>query len=408
MEKQSEFIKQLETTIMKNNSWSDKTRKELLINFWMSQGRKMNLMITGATGCGKSSTINAIFNEEIADVGIGSDPETMEIRKYEQYNLILWDTPGLGDGREADVRHTKNIIKKLNETDKNGEFLIDLVLVILDGSSRDLGTSYDLINKVIVPNLGKEKDNRILVAINQADMAMKGQHWDYRKNMPDEVLKTFLDKKVQSVHERIKEGTGLDIIPVYYSAGYKVPGEKQCVAYNLSELLYRIMKQVPEKKRKAKNTEVNKKVVQNKNKSTKTIPVTTAYSGGILVDIIDGISDIVDGCYITTAICEEFGKPDDCYELITLRNFRDHWLINQPDGKELIQRYYNTAPEIVAIINRRKDRKQIYQNLRDTYLYECLKQISLNENEKCKKIYIAMMEELSKKKLAWELEEKVK
>ena len=32
-----------------------------------------------------------------------------------------------------------------------------MVLVILDGSSRDLGTSYELINSVIIPNIGEKK-----------------------------------------------------------------------------------------------------------------------------------------------------------------------------------------------------------------------------------------------------------
>lgn len=35
-----------------------------------------------------------------------------------------------------------------------------------------MGTTYRLLNEVIVPNFQKE---RILVAINQADMAMKGR-----------------------------------------------------------------------------------------------------------------------------------------------------------------------------------------------------------------------------------------
>lgn len=145
-------------------------------------------MITGATGCGKSSTINAMFDTEVAKVGVGVDPETMEIEKYELDNLVLWDTPGLGDGKEADNRHAKNIIKKLSEVDENGDALIDLVLVILDGGTRDLGTSYELISSVIIPNLGKEKGNRILEAINQADMAMKGRNWNYDKYVPNQQL----------------------------------------------------------------------------------------------------------------------------------------------------------------------------------------------------------------------------
>lgn len=119
----------------------------------------------------------------------------------------------------------KNIIKKLNERDSDGNLLIDLVMVILDGSSRDLGTSYQLINEVIIPNLGEEKENRILIAINQADVAMKGRNWNYEENKPEQKLVDFLNEKAESVKKRIKEATGVTVDPIYYSAGFKEDGE---------------------------------------------------------------------------------------------------------------------------------------------------------------------------------------
>ena len=232
-----------------NANISENDKNKMLKNVMRLKNQKMNIMITGATGCGKSSTINAMFNTEVAEVGFGVDPETMEIRKYELDNLVLWDTPGLGDGKEADNRHAKNIIDKLLEVDENGNALIDLVLVILDGGSRDLGTSYELINKVIIPNLGKGKENRILVAINQADMAMKGRNWDYDKNEPNQKLVDFLEEKVRSVRDRVYEATGVTIEPIYYSAGYKDEEGEQSRPYNLSKLLYYIVKATPSEKR---------------------------------------------------------------------------------------------------------------------------------------------------------------
>lgn len=232
-----------------NSDIDELNKNKILKNIMKLKEQKINIMITGATGCGKSSTINAMFDTEIAKVGVGVDPETMEIEKYELDNLILWDTPGLGDGKETDNRHSKNIIKKLSELDDQGKALIDLVLVILDGGSRDLGTSYELINQVIIPNLGEDKENRILVAINQADMAMKGRNWNYEKNEPNEQLVAFLEDKVCSVKNRVYEATGIRIEPIYYSAGYKEEGEAQCKPYNLSKLLYYIVKATPSKKR---------------------------------------------------------------------------------------------------------------------------------------------------------------
>ena len=227
----------------------DENQKRIVLdNLLKLQNQKLNIMITGATGSGKSSTINAMFRREVAKVGVGVDPETMDITKYTINNMILWDSPGLGDGKEADTRHAKNIISKLNERDSDGNALIDLVLVILDGGSRDLGTSYELINSVIIPNLGDNKEQRILVAINQCDMAMKGKHWDSVNNRPDAVLTQFLDEKAESVRRRIREGTGVDVEPVYYSAGYK-DGTEQQAPYNLSKLLYLIIQHTPKKKR---------------------------------------------------------------------------------------------------------------------------------------------------------------
>lgn len=223
---------------------------------WHELGtQKLNVMVTGGTGSGKSSTINAMFNMgsakvvEVAAVGTGPDPETMGIVKYEIGNLMLWDSPGLGDGKEADVRHARDIIDKLNERDADGNYLIDVVLVVIDGSSRDLGTSFELINNVIIPNLGENKEQRILVAINQADVAMGGRHWDQEGNRPDSTLEAFLNKMCESVRRRIYEGTGVDVTPIYYAAGYKEEGGEQERPYNLTKLLCFILEHIPAKKR---------------------------------------------------------------------------------------------------------------------------------------------------------------
>jgi len=227
---------------------NESEKKSLLEGVLRLKKQKINLIITGATGCGKSSTINAMFNSSVAKVGTGVDPETMDIQKYELDNLVLWDSPGLGDGKEKDIAHAKGIIKKLNELDSDGNPLIDLVLVILEGGNKDLGTSYELINQVIIPNLGENSKGRILIAINQADIAMKGRYWDHQNNRPMPELVQFLDEKAQSVKRRIKEATDIDVEPIYYSAGYK-DKESEQKPWNLSKLLFFIVKNTKAEKR---------------------------------------------------------------------------------------------------------------------------------------------------------------
>lgn len=126
--------------------------------------------------------------------------------------------------------------------------------MVLDGGSRDLGTSYQLINEVIIPNIGKGMENRILVAINQADMAMKGKYWNNEENRPEKPLEDFLKAKVESVKKRIYEATGVTVDPIYYCAGYKEEGLPQQPPYNLSKLLSYIVTNTPAEKEYAMPT----------------------------------------------------------------------------------------------------------------------------------------------------------
>ncbi|MBS3010353.1 50S ribosome-binding GTPase [Helicobacter pylori] len=71
---------------------------------------KMNILLMGATGVGKSSLINALFGKEIAKAGVGK-PITQHLEKFidEQKGLILWDTKGIED---KDYHDTMQSIKK--------------------------------------------------------------------------------------------------------------------------------------------------------------------------------------------------------------------------------------------------------------------------------------------------------
>jgi len=68
---------------LKNGSFDKAENKENIIrHIEQLKKQKLNVMFAGATGVGKSSTINAIFNMEIAKVGYNVDPETATIQKY--------------------------------------------------------------------------------------------------------------------------------------------------------------------------------------------------------------------------------------------------------------------------------------------------------------------------------------
>ena len=105
----------------------------------------------------------------------------------------------------------------------------------------------------------------------------------------------------------------------------------------------------------------------------------------------------VGGCYITSAVCTSLNKPDDCYELNLLRQFRDDCLKNEADGQKLIDEYYNTAPSIVQKINLKENSSEILQDIYIEYISPCIGLIEKNEYLNCKNMYCKMVRDLQQK-----------
>ena len=151
---------------------------------------------------------------------------------------------------------------------------------------------------MIIPNLGENKKNRILVAINQADVAMKGKYWNDEEDRPEKELEIFLDKKVESVKKRIKEATGIEVEPIYYSAGYKEEGYMQQKPYNLSKLLYYILQHTPEEKRVIYAQNLNQeKVMWKSNDELKNYKkgILESVFGATIGVLTEGVANVVNG-----------------------------------------------------------------------------------------------------------------
>jgi hypothetical protein len=102
-------------------------------------------------------------------------------------------------------------------------------------------------------------------------------------------------------------------------------------------------------------------------------------------------------CFITTAVCDTLQKDDDCYELMSFRHFRDTYMLEKPQRKELVEEYYKVAPAIVTSINMEPQAEQTYQEIWVKYLQPCLKSIEEENYEICEKHYTQMVQELKNK-----------
>ncbi|MEM6621720.1 MAG: hypothetical protein AAF674_05780 [Pseudomonadota bacterium] len=96
------------------------------------------------------------------------------------------------------------------------------------------------------------------------------------------------------------------------------------------------------------------------------------------------------GCFLTTACVETLGLRDDCFELRTLRTFRDGALSATRDGRALAELYRQLAPIIlVALPN--DDRRRILTALYGRYILPSVIAVRLGMSGVARRIYIRGM-----------------
>lgn len=97
-------------------------------------------------------------------------------------------------------------------------------------------------------------------------------------------------------------------------------------------------------------------------------------------------------CFITTAVCDASGKPDNCEELTILRKFRDEFMMIDEDRKKLVQEYYRIAPSIVAKLKTLENAKEIFDSLLESYIIPCIMYIEKGCNNCALNHYTRMIE----------------
>ena len=103
-------------------------------------------------------------------------------------------------------------------------------------------------------------------------------------------------------------------------------------------------------------------------------------------------------CFITTACCEILGLDDDCFELRTLRRYRDRVLAWQPDGAAAIARYYELAPQILARLSAAPhQRKKILLSVYARYVMPAAIAARLGLDALAYHLYVRMLTELSRR-----------
>ncbi len=100
-------------------------------------------------------------------------------------------------------------------------------------------------------------------------------------------------------------------------------------------------------------------------------------------------------CFLTTATVGCIGLPDDCFELRTLRNFRDRHLSTTSEGARLVAEYYRIAPRIVDAVNARPEAAAIWRRTYRRYILPCAILARIGLRARAIRRYRQMVAELS-------------
>lgn len=84
--------------------------------------KTLNIVIIGKTGVGKSTLINTVFREEVAETGRGY-PVTEKMKKYEKkgFPLGIYDTKGFELGKEAQKEVKKELLQTIQKGVDSGD-----------------------------------------------------------------------------------------------------------------------------------------------------------------------------------------------------------------------------------------------------------------------------------------------
>jgi len=223
-----------------------KMLKELLLD-----KRSARLMIIGRRGAGKSSLINAIFCERVADTGaVLSKTGRSQYYAYQSSRgkLDILDTRGLGDRTKPETANFQNAIDDIKasiETDYP-----DAILFLCRAKDVDSNIDVDIKNVLEIHShiANKHKFNApvvgVITSVDELDPKRIEPPYD------DQRKRTNIDTAVKAV-ENALVSAGLDLIKVIPTSAYAEYDEvdKNKVAYqnywNIDALLTYLIEVLP-------------------------------------------------------------------------------------------------------------------------------------------------------------------
>lgn len=176
----------------------------------------INVVVVGKTGSGKSTLINHVFREKMADTGTGM-PVTQEIKKIEKagFPLRIYDTPGLELGGDNSIENLIEDIQGLIEdgiqSQDPNQAIHCIWYCINVQSSRIEPTEMEFIKNLV--NKTKYYNVPVIVILTQAYPKKKITEMKdaiLSAHLPIEAIVPVLAKDVEFDDDYVIKASGLD------------------------------------------------------------------------------------------------------------------------------------------------------------------------------------------------------
>lgn len=258
--------------------------------------KTLNVMVLGKTGVGKSTLINNMFNQEMAETGIGK-PVTQKIRKITKpdFPLAIYDTPGLElSGKNAINSLLEEVISEIDNGIKSGDIgkaIHSIWYCISTPSHRFEQTEIDFLKEF----LGKtnEYDVPVIVVLTQS----------YSKN-DAKALRGEIEKENLAV---------ANIVPVL-AENYDINEEYTAKAYGLDTLSEVMNSVIPDAVRKTFIAVQKANLDLKKGKAQAVVAasaVTAAATGAVPIPFSDAAALVPEQIAMLGGITAIFGVSID-------------------------------------------------------------------------------------------------
>lgn len=256
--------------------------------------KNLNVMILGKTGVGKSTLINNMFNQKMAETGVGK-PVTQKIRKITKpdFPLAIYDTPGLELGGENAINSLlEEVTSEIDKGVRSGDISKTIHCIwycISTPSHRFEQAEIDFLKKF----LGKtsEYDVPVIIVLTQS----------YSKNDAKSLIKEIEKENLPIVN----------IVPVL-AENYDLDEEYTAMAYGLDRLSEIMNSVIPDAVRKTFVSVQKANLELKKGKAqavVATSAVAAAATGAVPIPFSDAAALVPEQIAMLGGITAVFGIP---------------------------------------------------------------------------------------------------